>query len=100
MSEVLVVAKKSFYFKKDVKTRRSQPFTMTDHEYKQHAAKGLVELNVEAEKAPKSSKQEQSSASPAAQASQVKTASESESGESQEPEKKRRGRKPKEQPSA
>ncbi|WPC72927.1 hypothetical protein [Vibrio porteresiae] len=81
MSEVLVTAKRSFYFGAEVKTRRSPAFTVSEHEYKQLSNKGLVVLSSDAKVKPqKSEEPEPSSASQADQASQSQTATKSSSG--------------------
>ncbi|WP_417393658.1 hypothetical protein [Gimesia sp.] len=74
MKDVLVKAKKSFYLGKAVKTRRSEPFEVTEHEYKQLSAKGLVDLvTSNTDTTPTSETSEPSSASPADPASPGKT---------------------------
>lgn len=77
-----------FDFGGSVRTRKSKPFYISEYQFKELRAAGLVEEVTEPD-APKKPAGEQQSASQAGQASQQQTASESENGETRT---RRRGR--------
>lgn len=79
MSHVEAVALKSFLLGKQMKSKKSPPFPLSDREFKQLEARGLV-AEAGAAQPPKGQAGAQSSASPAGQASQSKTANKSAAG--------------------
>lgn len=79
MSHVNAVALKSFLLGKEVKSKKSPSFPLSEREFGQLKARGLV-AEASEEQAPKGQAGAQSSASPAAQASPQKTANKSAAG--------------------
>lgn len=84
MADKLAKALKSFYHGKEVKTRRSAPFSVSEQQFKQLAAKGLVaECNGEVSPLDPKPESQPQSASPAGLALQQTTAQQSEIGDKQ-----------------
>lgn len=82
MADKLVKALKSFYHGKEVKTRRSAPFSVSEQQFRQLSAKGLVAEVVQSEQVPSpKSESKQQSALPADQASQNQTVKQLETGD-------------------